>query len=174
MNKVEVEIVKAPQSQRVLGGRLDLLQYVRLQSTRPGARVIVDLRAPSRGWCSTAVFSCDQLPPSNRRHCELTLEVIPFCSVSIMFPKGRKRTLTEILALHETILDGTRDALARLLLVSVVGSTVEQAVSLLDRVVYSLIPESVRVRRVSRDWPNQTYVGASLLGDLHEKLSAIC
>ncbi len=82
VNKVEVEVVKAPQGQGVLGGRLDLLLYVRLQSAGPRARAMADLRAPLRGWCSTAVFSCDQLPPSNRRHFEITSEVIPVRSIS--------------------------------------------------------------------------------------------
>ena len=46
--------------------------------------------------------------------------------------------LTDILALHETILDGTGKTLTSLLLVAVVGGAIEEAVALLDRVVDGL------------------------------------
>lgn len=45
---------------------------------------------------------------------------------------------TEILALDETILDGTLDAIAGLLLVSVITSSIEQTVSSLDSVVHGV------------------------------------
>jgi hypothetical protein len=45
---------------------------------------------------------------------------------------------TKILALDEPVLDSLADALARLLLVAVVGRAVEEAVARLDRVVHGL------------------------------------
>lgn len=165
VNEVEVEVIKTPEVQGVFGGSLNLSGHVRGQSAETGARAFVDLRAPLRGWCSTAGFPGNQLPLSNRISREQTLEVIPSVMSAICSQNGRIWTLTEILALHETILDGTSHALTSLLLVAVVGGTVEQAVTGLDRVVDGLKPK-INTRRTRAQMSCSTYVGASLFGDL--------
>ncbi len=46
--------------------------------------------------------------------------------------------LTDILALHETILDGAGETLTSLLLVTVIKSSIEQTITLLNRFVDGL------------------------------------